>query len=174
MKIYQQCTQVIKKCLIYLINKTYYFLLYWNFHSTFNYMLINWQQRITHESLIVSITNNSLRECVKSVFNEWGSMWDLIIENNYHQYQKTLLSNFTLVHFKRCRFVIEVLYSNPEHGPSWSWSHGSWIYNYMCNQCISQVTFWVQVPLWWGMLDTTLCDKVFQGNFRRVAKQCFH
>jgi len=19
-------------------------------------------------------------------------------------------------------------------GPSWSWSHGSWIYNYLCNQ----------------------------------------
>jgi len=22
-------------------------------------------------------------------------------------------------------------------GPSWSWSYGSWIYNYLCNQCIS-------------------------------------
>jgi len=22
-------------------------------------------------------------------------------------------------------------------GPSWSWSYGSWIYNYVCNQCIS-------------------------------------
>jgi hypothetical protein len=21
--------------------------------------------------------------------------------------------------------------------PSWSWSYGSWIYNYMCNQCLS-------------------------------------
>jgi len=21
--------------------------------------------------------------------------------------------------------------------PSWSWSFGSWIYNYLCNQCIS-------------------------------------
>jgi len=20
-------------------------------------------------------------------------------------------------------------------GPSWSWSYGSWIYNYQCNQC---------------------------------------
>jgi len=22
-------------------------------------------------------------------------------------------------------------------GPSWSWSYGSWIDNYLCNQCIS-------------------------------------
>jgi hypothetical protein len=22
-------------------------------------------------------------------------------------------------------------------GPSWSWSYGSWIYNYLCNQCLS-------------------------------------
>jgi len=22
-------------------------------------------------------------------------------------------------------------------GPSWSWSFGSWIYNYPCNQCLS-------------------------------------
>jgi len=22
-------------------------------------------------------------------------------------------------------------------GPSWSWSYGSWIYNYPCNQCLS-------------------------------------
>jgi len=22
-------------------------------------------------------------------------------------------------------------------GPWWSWSHGSWIYNYLCNRCLS-------------------------------------
>jgi len=22
-------------------------------------------------------------------------------------------------------------------GSSWSWSHGSWIYNYLCKQCLS-------------------------------------
>jgi hypothetical protein len=38
--------------------------------------------------------------------------------------------------------------------PSWSWWHSSLISNYLCNQCLS--------PLRWGVLDTTLCDKVFQ------------
>ena len=27
-------------------------------------------------------------------------------------------------------------------GPSWSWSYGSWIYNYLCNQCLSPLKLW--------------------------------
>jgi len=45
-------------------------------------------------------------------------------------------------------------------GPSWS--YGSWIYNYLCNQCLSLLTLWVGIPIMWGVLDTTLCDKVCQ------------
>ena len=41
-------------------------------------------------------------------------------------------------------------------GPSWSWSYGSWIYNYLCNYCLSSLTFRR------GLLDTTLCDNVYQ------------
>jgi hypothetical protein len=47
-------------------------------------------------------------------------------------------------------------------GPSWSWSYGSWIYNYLCNQCLSSLTLWVPTLLRWGVLDTTSCDKVCQ------------
>jgi hypothetical protein len=47
-------------------------------------------------------------------------------------------------------------------GRSWSWSYGSWIYNYLCKQCLSLLTLWVQTPLRRGVLDTTLCDKVCQ------------
>ena len=42
----------------------------------------------------------------------------------------------------------------------WSWSHGSWIYTYLCNQCPSPLTLWFRIPLRRGVLDTTLCDKV--------------
>ena len=38
----------------------------------------------------------------------------------------------------------------------------SWIYNYLCNQCLSSLTLWVRTPLRRGVLDTTLCDKVRQ------------
>jgi hypothetical protein len=49
-----------------------------------------------------------------------------------------------------------------EKGPSWSWSYGSWIYNYLCNQCLSPLMLRVRIQLGWGVLDTTLCDKVCQ------------
>ena len=47
-------------------------------------------------------------------------------------------------------------------GPSWSWSYGSWIYNYLCNEYLSPLTLWVRILLRWGVLDTTLCDEVCQ------------
>ena len=45
-------------------------------------------------------------------------------------------------------------------GPSWPWSHGSWIYNYLCNRCLSPLILLVQIPL--RERNTTLCDKVCQ------------
>jgi len=29
---------------------------------------------------------------------------------------------------------------------SWLWSYGSWIYNYLCNQCLSPLKLWVRTP----------------------------
>ena len=49
-----------------------------------------------------------------------------------------------------------------KRGDSLSWSYGSWIYNYICSQCLSPLTLRVQIPLRRGVLDTTLCDKVCQ------------
>jgi len=44
-------------------------------------------------------------------------------------------------------------------GPSWPWSYGSWIYNYLCYQCLLSLTLWVRILL---MARCTLCDKVCQ------------
>ena len=46
-------------------------------------------------------------------------------------------------------------------GPSWSWLYGSWIYNYLCNQCLTPITLWVRITLRWGVLNT-VCDKICQ------------
>ena len=49
-------------------------------------------------------------------------------------------------------------------GPSWSWSYGSWIYNYRCNQCLSPLMLWVwtlfmarctQYTITWSSLSVT-------------------
>jgi hypothetical protein len=45
-------------------------------------------------------------------------------------------------------------------GPSWPWSYGSWIYNYLCNQCLSPLMLWVQISI--RARCTTLCDKFCQ------------
>ena len=46
--------------------------------------------------------------------------------------------------------------------PPWSCSYYSCIYDYLCNQYLSQLTLWVRIPLRRGVLDTTLCGKVCQ------------
>ena len=32
-------------------------------------------------------------------------------------------------------------------GPSWPWSYGNWIYNYLCKQCLTPLKLWVLIPL---------------------------
>ena len=39
---------------------------------------------------------------------------------------------------------------------------GSWIYNYMCNQCLSPLKCECEPRSWRDVLDTTLCDEVCQ------------
>jgi hypothetical protein len=46
------------------------------------------------------------------------------------------------------------------HRPSWPWSYGSWIYNYLCNECLLPPMLWVRISISAGC--TTLCDKVCQ------------
>ena len=57
-------------------------------------------------------------------------------------------------------------------GPSCWWSYGSWIYNYLCNQCISPLTLWVRISI--RVRCTTLSDKVSDlwqvGFFYRVLR----
>jgi len=45
-------------------------------------------------------------------------------------------------------------------GPSWPWSYGSWIYNYLCNQPLSPLMLWVRISI--RVRCTTLCNKVCQ------------
>jgi hypothetical protein len=49
-------------------------------------------------------------------------------------------------------------------GLSWSWSYGNWIYNHLCNLClsVSPLKLWVRIQFRRGVLDTTLCDRVCQ------------
>ena len=64
-----------------------------------------------------------------------------------------------------------VIRSFQSEEPSWSWSYGSWIYNYLCNQCLSPLTLWVQIPPRRCVLDTSLYDKVC--HWLTAGRWCF-
>ena len=59
-------------------------------------------------------------------------------------------------------------------GPSSPGSHGSWIYSYLCNQCLSSLILWVRISI--RARCTTLCDKFCQrqvGSFLWVLRFFF-
>jgi hypothetical protein len=45
-------------------------------------------------------------------------------------------------------------------GPSWPWSYDSWMYNYLCNQCLWPLMLWVLISI--SPRCTTSCNKVCQ------------
>ena len=47
-------------------------------------------------------------------------------------------------------------YACSKKGPSWPWSNGSWIYNYIYNQCLSPLMLWVRISI--RTWCTTLCE----------------
>jgi hypothetical protein len=43
--------------------------------------------------------------------------------------------------------LIQITYLLKFEEPAWWWSYGSWIYNYLCNRCLSPLTLWVRIQL---------------------------
>jgi len=58
---------------------------------------------------------------------------------------KTMSLGKKHVHLNRTISMWYIL--NNTWGPSWSWSYGTWIWNYLCNRCLSPLKMWVQIPL---------------------------
>ena len=61
-----------------------------------------------------------------------------------------------IVSFQQMPTIMDSLYLLG--GPLWSWSYGSWIYNYLCNQCLSSLKLWVWTPF------MAMCTPVFFTN----------
>jgi hypothetical protein len=59
-------------------------------------------------------------------------------------------------------FVLYIVESGVKHhNPSCPWSYGSWIYNYLCNRCLSPLILWVRLSLR-ARCRTCICDAVCQ------------
>jgi len=67
-------------------------------------------------------------------------------------------------HYTKGKRSMAILNSTKERhyslGTSWQWSHGDWIYNYLCYQCLSPLMLWVRISI--RARCTILCDKVCQ------------
>ena len=60
---------------------------------------------------------------------------------------------YWITQYSNVQSLYFAVFLNYYRGPSWSWSYGSWIYNYLCN-------WWVRISI--RSRCTTLCDKVCQ------------
>jgi hypothetical protein len=58
-----------------------------------------------------------------------------------------------------CKYFVLLLWPT-FMGLSRPWSYGSWIYNCLCNQCLSPLMLWVRISI--RARCTILCDKVCQ------------
>ena len=72
----------------------------------------------------------------------------------YHVYCKSNYHTYIVIEKRTC-----ILFEGRSYA-SCSWSYGSWIYNYLCNQCLSPLMLWVRISI--RARCTTLCDKVYQ------------
>jgi len=52
--------------------------------------------------------------------------------------------------------LTSILFYKGPLGPSWPWSYDSWIYNYLCNQCLSPLMVWARISI--RARCTKLCD----------------
>jgi len=63
--------------------------------------------------------------------------------------EKQMKQNEKQCNIKRCNSKVLNLVSCPQFqwGPSLPLSYGSWIYNYLCNQCLSKLMLWVRISI---------------------------
>ena len=101
----------------------------------------------------------------------WASsilmLWNLNGSMLYSSTCPLILSNSWIIFFYTIP-VYDTAKILSNEGALWSWSYGSWIYNYL-QLCLSPLMLWVQTLLRRGVFDKT-CDKVCQIF---TTGQCF-
>ena len=83
------------------------------------------------------------RPSCSSLLNLYNQNWLNPIDLKYNLYHTDVKVN---MFYPIIRNIITVHYNK---------SYGSWIFNYLCNQCLSPLMLWVRIPLRQGLLITT-------------------
>ena len=106
-------------------------------------------KRSTHYRL-VSLKHEQWRDLIRDVVVV--RCWYIYIYQKKKKNNKHII--FIRLFYKWSLFLLLIKKDFPfnEEGLSWSWSYGSWIYNYLYNQCLSLL----KLCSWGGVLDTAL------------------
>jgi hypothetical protein len=88
-----------------------------------------------------------MEEQTRNCNSRWNFISFLISLVRRKQLKRTvapLPSGFGFLNYKfKCKiYYDENADSDFLQGSSWSWSYNNWIYNYLCNQCISPLMLW--------------------------------
>ena len=90
----------------------------------------------------------------------WWNCWSSLFKLSFHNYKSNWEWAVNII-IKSFSFLFTIIFLLIYlMGASWPWSYGSWIYNYLCNQCLSPLMLWVWISI--RAKCTTLCDKVCQ------------
>jgi hypothetical protein len=110
--------------------------------------------------------------------------WRKLVYHSYVKYNKSYhkwVINISLFDFPKsnlfyfyiCILDLNIIYKYYYfliiyRWPSWPWSYCSWIYNYLCNQCLSPLMLYDGISM--RARCTTLCDLWQVCGFLRVLR----
>jgi hypothetical protein len=113
-------------------------------------MALNSMQDYDEVSGILKMSASFILYWIDEIRN-WNTMIQLPIHNSW--IPKIIIRNMviekTLYYYDTPRYLSQMSrlpYTYQNLGPSWSWSYGCWIYNYLNNQCLLKLKLWVQTP----------------------------
>jgi hypothetical protein len=127
------------------------------FNATFNNIsVLSWQSVLLVEETGIPGENN------RSAVSHWQALSHNVVSSTHCM--SALASIYEMIFDFGHYYDSVVLYCYKElctriypvlgRRTSWLWSYGSWIYKYLCNQCLSPLTLWVQIPLMQCVLST--------------------
>jgi Leu/Phe-tRNA-protein transferase len=91
----------------------------------------SWSWSYGHNAHLLALKIS--RKKLVRVYNAHGLLKKIVIGN------VRIASSCVMLHFQKKSiylFDCQCIHKHPQGG-SWSWSYGSWIYNYLFNQCLS-------------------------------------
>ena len=92
---------------------------------------------------------------------QWRQNYEKFIYTSQHLEQRETSHQIYNSHiFELIIYSVKLKFTNLYRGLSWPRLYCSWIYNYLCNQCLSPLMLWVWISI--RARCTTLCDKVCQ------------